>query len=175
MGHLPWREDGSVFFTWPSTGVFFTWPTLDSPLLDPLLESSSFEPLWILLCSTLYWSLLVWVSLGLSYFPVWVSSSASRLCPPLSVVCPVWVSTMSTSAWPPQSLSFLCFLCRASPWSMLRILTLPWFSMTVACCLHSYVTKSCKYGILNAMCKSRVSVRHHICFLIIHHRGAILW
>jgi branched-subunit amino acid transport protein AzlD len=27
-------------------------------------------------------------------------------------------------------------------------------------CLHSFVTKSYKYGILNATCKSRVGVRH---------------
>jgi len=30
--------------------------------------------------------------------------------------------------------------------------------MTVACCLHSFVTKLYKYGILNVMCKSRVGV-----------------
>jgi hypothetical protein len=32
-------------------------------------------------------------------------------------------------------------------------------STTVACSLHSFVTKSYKYGILNATCKSRVGVR----------------
>jgi len=61
MGRLPWREDWSVFFTWPtgfsnarpSIEVFFTWRFLESPLLDPLLKSSSLDPLWILLCSTL--------------------------------------------------------------------------------------------------------------------------
>jgi len=35
---------------------------LESPLLDPLLESSSLDPLWSLLCSTLYWSLLLTLS-----------------------------------------------------------------------------------------------------------------
>jgi hypothetical protein len=27
MGRLPWREDGSAFFTRPSTGVFIIWPS----------------------------------------------------------------------------------------------------------------------------------------------------
>jgi hypothetical protein len=62
-------------------------------------------------------------------------------------------------AWPPPSLSRLYSLCWAMPWPMLRILTFSWFSVTVACCLHSFVTKSYKYGILNAMCKSWVGVR----------------
>jgi hypothetical protein len=65
-----------VFFAWPSTGVFFTWPSLESPFLDSLL------------------SLLVWVSLGLSYLLVCVCLSAvsmSMLCPVLFVVFPVCV------------------------------------------------------------------------------------
>jgi len=31
--------------------------------------------------------------------------------------------------------------------------------MTATCCLHSFVTKLYKYGILNAKCKSRVNLR----------------
>jgi len=30
--------------------------------------------------------------------------------------------------------------------------------MTVVCCLHSFVTKSYKFGIMNVTCKSRVGV-----------------
>jgi hypothetical protein len=73
MGLLLWREDGSVFFTWPS---------LESSSFDPLLGSSSFDPLWSLLCSTLYLS-----------HPVWVTSqsgsavSVSRLCPLCRLSC----------------------------------------------------------------------------------------
>jgi hypothetical protein len=55
MGRLPWWENGSVFFTWPSTGVFYH------------LTLRSF------LCSTLYWSLIVWVSDS-------VSPQFERLC-----------------------------------------------------------------------------------------------
>jgi hypothetical protein len=60
MGRLPWRKDGSVFFTrtgvffiwlsWVlfarlSTGVFFTWSSLESSLLDPLWSLSQSESL----------------------------------------------------------------------------------------------------------------------------------
>jgi hypothetical protein len=40
-------------------------------------------------------------------------------------------------------------LCWASLWPLLRTFTFLWFSMTVACCLHCFVTNSYKYGILN--------------------------
>jgi len=54
------RQLWGVFFTRPSTGVFLS--------LDPL-ES---------LCLTLYWSLLVWVDLSLSYLQLTVSQSVSQ-------------------------------------------------------------------------------------------------
>jgi len=79
MGRLPWREDGSAFFTDACTGVFFSWPSLESPSLDPLLKSSSLDPLWNLLYSILYWSLLVWVSLSRCYLQLTVSYSVSQL------------------------------------------------------------------------------------------------
>jgi hypothetical protein len=59
----------------------------------------------------------------------------------------------------PPSVSILYFLRRASPWPVLQILAFSPFTMTIACSLHDSVTKSCKYGILNAKCKSRVGVR----------------
>jgi len=66
MGRLPWWEEGSVVFTWPSTWVFIAWPTLESfarPstgvfFMWPSLDSSSLDTLWNLLYSTLYWRLL---------------------------------------------------------------------------------------------------------------------
>jgi hypothetical protein len=62
-------------------------------------------------------------------------------------------------AWPPPGLSLLYFLCWTSLWSTLQTFTYSWFCMTSVRCLHSCVTKSYIYGILNATCKSRVGVR----------------
>jgi hypothetical protein len=104
MGHLPWREDWSVFCTRPSTEIFYTWPSLESSLLDPLLKS---------FCSTLYWSLLVWVSQSVvqSDRPL-PAVSMRRLCPILSVVVKSsgtyrkgvsdmigWIADLSSSQW----------------------------------------------------------------------------
>jgi hypothetical protein len=41
--------------------------------------------------------------------------------------------------WPPPSLSLLYFLCRVSPYPMLRAFSFLWFCMTSACCLHNFV------------------------------------
>jgi hypothetical protein len=42
---------------------------------------------------------------------------------------------------------------------MLRTLSLSWFSITSACCLHNFVMKSYTYGMLKAVCNSRTGVR----------------
>jgi len=43
-------------------------------------------------------------------------------------------------AWPPPSSSRLYFLWRASPWPIVRITTLSWLHITIACSLHSCAT-----------------------------------
>jgi hypothetical protein len=50
---------------------------------------------------------------------------------------------------PDSHLSHLYFLCRVSPWPVMRNLAFSWLSMTVSCSLYSFVTKSYKYGIAN--------------------------
>jgi hypothetical protein len=42
-------------------------------------------------------------------------------------------------ASPPPNLSLLYFLCRASPYPVLRTFTFWWFCMTSACCLHNFL------------------------------------
>jgi len=112
MRRLLWREDGSVFFNWPSTrvfitwpfgvsfarpsaGVFFTWSPLESSILDPLLKSSSLDPLLEspLLDPLLEYSSLdfLWSLLHLTLYwslLVWVSPSLSYL--QLTCLCLVW-------------------------------------------------------------------------------------
>jgi hypothetical protein len=107
-------------------------PLLESSSFDPVLESSSLDPPWTLLYLTLDWSLLVWVSLSLC-----------RVCMP--DLHKVWAYYIS---------------CVEPRLGQCRIyFTLSWFSISAACCPHSFLMKSCKYWILNAMFKSRVGVR----------------
>jgi hypothetical protein len=114
MGRLPWREDGSAFFIWLSTGViiwpcgiFFAWPSteiffidplesssldslLESSLPDPLLESSSLSQSGSesLATESVSQSVGQTVRLGLEPLLVCVcvpAVSVSRRCPVLSV------------------------------------------------------------------------------------------
>jgi hypothetical protein len=79
------RPSTGVFFTWPSgvfyarpsTEVFFTWPSRVLTIYWSLLHLTLSG---VVLARTFYWSLLIWVSLSLSYFLVWVCC-VSCLCP----------------------------------------------------------------------------------------------